>query len=1433
MIKKITLLLSLLLLGFTYAQLCSSFQIKDALGGVSANINCSYPLHGPGSKCLTLTATPPIIKETTDYIVQPISGNSPVAYNAGTALNFVGKDQFSTAINIPFTFCFYGMPQSKVVIGSNGVITFNTNLAGTINASNFSDTIPSGNIVTNSISGIMQDLIYPDKDPNTGSDDVSEIYYSVVGTAPCRKFIVSFYQARMTGCEDRVNSQIVLNEGSNEIEVYTDGKPKACISSAYPNALIGIQNDAGTIGLEAPGRNTGEWQAGKEAWRFIPNGSVIIPTIKWYDVDKNLLGTGSTMDVCPDDVSDYTSELSYNSCGTDPYVLTDIFSISFDNAYPAAVDFTQIFCEATNPIVNIDDLEYKKALVKNNTAFFNYSYYNSLAAAEAALPGTEVPTQNISIIGNEVYWVRVSHPTNPSCYRIAKLSFKFITSAIKTMVLDVCDEMDTGVMTNYALSKFNAKLFNNPTTITIRYYDHVVPNSPTPPAGNITTANLTTATQLWVWVNVKGCIKVFGPISITMNAGPTVNTRLIEYPQIEICDTKGDKIEEFDFLGIFGPMITSDTTKIIKFYANPAGTGAEVKSVREGLKTYYARVQEASGGCVSVVTIKMDIKFKLFKADAKVANFCYTGAVSQNIDFVEASKEMLKEHDDIANVKLYFYELQIDADQVIRDDVLFPPLPEPTIEVFEDPTKDVVTKYLYVRFEDPTGCFIVRRLTINLVNVRIKKDHFDVCDLKNDGKEVVSLNNFSTQIRGPQPGVVTYFLNPTDAATDANPKTLVTLSAVSTTYYAKLLTKECSRVFPITINLIPTPSVPESLVKNRNNICDNNNDGTEKLDLTQYLPEIYNNASQVVFEFYKNYNPANNTFSNPITLAQASSYPVTTSTTVFVKTKFKTGTCFSVTELTIKTNFYPGIILHDVVLMNCNYGSDNNVPFDLNDAIPKTFIQSENQVPFSDFKTPTFYESESDALLAVNSVSNNQTPLVSPFFWVRFESKVTGCFSTAKIELKLRKPPIPKVATVLICDNNLDGTLDVNLLLHRAEMIDFVSSTDNVDNYTFEFYEDAALTLTRLIATPENYTVLTAAQQKVWVKILNAPDCFVSAEVLFKYSTAVVISTNGPYNITDCDAENDGIEIVNLKQFETQIYNTPTATFNYYPSLQDLHDLSNEITNPAAYTYDENLGINEIFVKVSDSRLCPTLTKIEINLRKVPKFSLPDRYFCPGIGIDIEPDFSALGIKIKSYEWIDPKGGVSGFPYLRDIKEAGKYTLTLTSDNLCSYTSTFNVVMYDVPIITQLIPNGSTFTVIATGNGEILYSIDGVNWQTSNVFNNLPNGVNNFYVKFKDSGCLGEMKQGIVVTLNNAFSPNGDGINDVWGLGNLYVFDGKQSSLKIFNRNGIVVYQKESAEQLFWDGKISGSADSTGSYWYMMNLPDGRVFTGWILLKNR
>jgi gliding motility-associated-like protein len=85
-------------------------------------------------------------------------------------------------------------------------------------------------------------------------------------------------------------------------------------------------------------------------------------------------------------------------------------------------------------------------------------------------------------------------------------------------------------------------------------------------------------------------------------------------------------------------------------------------------------------------------------------------------------------------------------------------------------------------------------------------------------------------------------------------------------------------------------------------------------------------------------------------------------------------------------------------------------------------------------------------------------------------------------------------------------------------------------------------------------------------------------------------------------------------------------------------------------------------------------------------------------------------------------------------------------------------------------------------------------------------------------GCTSEdsMQVKIVsgIFIPNAFTPNGDGVNDYWRIP--FLDPGLGAEVNVFNRWGQLVYHS-SASTVSWDGKLNGHPQASGVYVYVIN----------------
>ena len=374
----VILFLSLNFLGYSQAPGCPGIDL-----GPDTTISCNTP-------CVTLNASILDVGLTNTYTVSSLSYAPPYPFNQGNAIFVNLDDVWSELISLPFNFCFFGNTYNQIVIGANGVISFDISNANGYCAWSFTNTIPNSTGVPyrNSINGAYHDI-----DPSVGGN----IKYSILGSYPCRTFVVNYYNVPHYLCNNiTTTQQIVLYETTNVIEVYVQDKP-TCSAWNGGRAVIGIQNASGTIGFTPPNRNTSPWSTSNEAWRFTPNGSSIC-SVDWFD-NGTLLGSGLTMNVCPSSSSvDYDAVVTYSRCDGTSITETDTINVSINNLPANTFNQTSSICYGDS--IFLQNAWQTQSGVYVDT--FTTATCDSIVETTLSLNILPVITPNFTINGNTI-----------------------------------------------------------------------------------------------------------------------------------------------------------------------------------------------------------------------------------------------------------------------------------------------------------------------------------------------------------------------------------------------------------------------------------------------------------------------------------------------------------------------------------------------------------------------------------------------------------------------------------------------------------------------------------------------------------------------------------------------------------------------------------------------------------------------------------------------------------------------------------------------------------------------------------------------------------------------------------------------------------------------------------------------------------------------
>jgi gliding motility-associated-like protein len=314
--KKFHLFISLAFILFSTKSWSQFPGCPDVNAGPNQTLTCN-------EACATITASAFQAGSTSNYAVSSIPHTPPIPYNepGGTAISVGTDDVWSPIINLPFTFCYYGQSYTTCKVSSNGSITLGPATGGGGNPWAFTADAPNPALVN---AGMIFG-IYHDIDPSVFVNG-SQIRWYLLGEAPCRIFVVSFYDIAQFSCTSlRSTHMMVLYETTNTIDVYVERKD-LCPSWNGGRAIIGIQNPTGTAGVVAPGRNSNPtWSVSSsspEAWRFSPSGPSIITNFEWQ-LNGQFLSNDLSIEVCPNSPTTYTAVATYTACDGEVVVVED------------------------------------------------------------------------------------------------------------------------------------------------------------------------------------------------------------------------------------------------------------------------------------------------------------------------------------------------------------------------------------------------------------------------------------------------------------------------------------------------------------------------------------------------------------------------------------------------------------------------------------------------------------------------------------------------------------------------------------------------------------------------------------------------------------------------------------------------------------------------------------------------------------------------------------------------------------------------------------------------------------------------------------------------------------------------------------------------------------------------------------------------------
>jgi len=516
--------------------------------------------------------------------------------------------------------------------------------------------------------------------------------------------------------------------------------------------------------------------------------------------------------------------------------------------------------------------------------------------------------------------------------------------------------------------------------------------------------------------------------------------------------------------------------------------------------------------------------------------------------------------------------------------------------------------------------------------------------------------------------------------------------------------------------------------------------------------------------------------------------------------------CYDETTFNLRVNPLP--VAHTITtLYECDDNNDGLAAFNLS-AVEATLLGGQTGMAVS-------YISEGRLLPMPlptefnTSVANRQT------ITAIVTNPVTGC--TADTDFLLVTQPKPfanAVPDLLGCDDNGDG-------------ISQYFDTSGIEDAIIGNQAGVALTFNDVygnsIAAPANlYTNSVPHQEVIIARVTNIQTgCYAQTPVTF--ITTIQPTINTPSDIFACD-EGNGFAHFDTSLIEQQLTGGQPGLILTYRDASG-HTLPSPLPALFLNTVANHQSIHVKAEHIS-STLCYSETEFNLIVNPLPQIDIESTYhlcdLLPSLRITANPGFN-------SWEWKSHDGTIVSTNYYADVSVAGNYTLTVTQHQngiSCTETFSFSLERSQVPVITNVIShdlsNNNSLEIIASGDGNLQYSIDGVHYYNNNVFSGLDGGIYKVYVKDR-GGCGWDWKEVVLLNYPKFFSPNGDGQNDLWQVVGMKKFPA--AKILIFDRFGRLLSQIKPGST-GWNGQSDGAALPSSDYWFTVDLANGKTFNG-------
>ncbi|MET3981667.1 gliding motility-associated-like protein [Mucilaginibacter sp. UYP25] len=339
---------------------------------------------------------------------------------------------------------------------------------------------------------------------------------------------------------------------------------------------------------------------------------------------------------------------------------------------------------------------------------------------------------------------------------------------------------------------------------------------------------------------------------------------------------------------------------------------------------------------------------------------------------------------------------------------------------------------------------------------------------------------------------------------------------------------------------------------------------------------------------------------------------------------------------------------------------------------------------------------------------------------------------------------------------------------------------------------------------------------------INSPNCRVYSNTVTINVTAFPVVANIPPQVV---CEGDPIMLTA----------TGGATYQW-----TLPDLTTSTQNPLIIPVSSVAHRGTYHVDVKSAAGCVTPKSVEVTVNTKPVITVsPPQSTCAGSGVPI----TAFAVDGVTYRW-SPAAGLSDVNSANPVASptvSTLYAVTVTNAKNCFSTNTVQVDVLPLPVANagddKKIFEGQSVTLKGSGTGDnVTYS-----WSPTTYLDNpasptpTATPLNDItYTLTVTSANCGTNESSIFVRVYNklviptSFTPNSDGINDLWNIEALDTY--AQGVITIYTRNGKQVFTSKGYSKP-WDGTYNGRVLPADTYYYIIDLKNNTPnLSGWVLL---